>query len=391
MASGVFRDITKLSFDYVPEKLLHREEQWRKLWVMFEPVSQGGYSQNVLLVGSIGTGKTVTSKRFCTELSLNARKSGHNIEWTIVNCRQRNSEASTLLKMINYFDPNFPDRGFSSQELRKVLRKHIEKRGGHCIFVLDEVDALFRSGASDLVYFLSRLPEESDSLKNKVSLILISQRHVFDMLDMSALSTLKRTNVIEFGKYTKEQLFDIISARAELALVSGSYDDETTDLIADIASEWGDARFAIEMLEKSGMLANERMGDRIMTEDVRAAKAATYAFVTEERVEGVNEDQMLILLATARLLRNKAYTETSEVEKNYRIACEEHNTKPRAHTQFYSHVKELAGLGLLDIRSKKGSVAGMTNMITMLDIPADVMAQQIEVMLRARKKKRKSR
>ncbi len=389
MPSGVFRDISKLSFDYVPEKLLHREEQWRRLEVMFDPVAQGGYSQNVLLVGSIGTGKTVTSKRFCTELAFNARRHGRSIEWTIVNCRQRNSEASTLLKMINYFDPNFPDRGFSSQELRKVLRKHIEKRGDHCIFVLDEVDALFRSGASDLVYFLSRLPEESDTLKNKVSLILISQRHVFDMLDMSALSTFKRTNVIEFGKYTKEQLFDIISARAELALVSGTYDDEILDLIADIASEWGDARFAIEMLEKSGMLANERLGEGITTEDVRGAKAATYAFVTEERVAGLNQDQMLILLATARMLRNKAYAETSEVEKSYRIACEEHDVKPRAHTQFYSHVKDLAGLGLLDIRSKKGSVAGMTNMITMLDIPADVMSQQIEQLLRSKKSKKR--
>ncbi len=388
MSSGVFRDITKLSFDYVPEKLLHREEQWRKLEVMFEPVTQGGYSQNALIVGSIGTGKTVTSKRFCAELSMSARKAGKSIEWTIVNCRQRNSEASTLLKMINYFDPNFPDRGFSAQELRKVLRKHIEKRGGHCIFVLDEVDALFKSGASDLVYFLSRLPEESDTLKNRVSLILISQRHVFDLLDKSALSTFKRTNIIEFGKYTKEQLFDIISARADLALVSGSYDDGVLDMIADIASEWGDARFAIEMLEKSGMIANERSGEKIFTEDVRAAKAATYAFVTEERVAGLNRDQMLILLATARMLRNKAYTETSEVEKSYRIACEEHDTKPRAHTQFYSHVKELAGLGLLDIRSKKGSVAGMTNMITMLDVPADIMVQQIERMLSSSKKQK---
>lgn len=387
MSSGVFRDITKLSFDYVPETLLHREEQWRKLEVMFEPVVQGGYSQNVLLVGSIGTGKTVTSRRFCTELSLRARKSGRSIEWTIVNCRQRNSEASTLLKMISYFDANFPDRGFSAQELRKVLRRHIEKRGAHCVFVLDEVDALFRSGASDLIYFLSRLPEESDTLRNRVSLMLISQRHVFDMLDMSALSTFKRTNIIEFGKYTKQQLFDIVSARADLALVSGSYDDGILDMIAEIASEWGDARFAIEMLEKSGMLANERTGDRISTEDVRAAKAATHAFVTEERVAGLNRDQMLILLATARMLRNKAYTETSEVEKGYRIACEEYDTKPRAHTQFYSHVKELAGLGLLDIRSKKGSVAGMTNMITMLDVPADVMVQQLEQMLKATKKK----
>ena len=385
MPTGVFKDIGKLSFDYIPDRLPHREEQLHRLQVMFEPVQEGEYSQNVLLVGSIGTGKTVTSKSFCSDLSLRAAKAGRKIEWTVVNCRQRNSEVSTLLKMINYFDPNFPDRGFSSQELRKVLRRHIEKRQSHCVFVLDEVDALFRSGASDLVYFMSRLPEESDALKHRVSLILISQRHIFDLLDMSALSTFKRTNVIEFGKYTRKQLYDIISDRAGLALTSGAADDELLDLIAESASEWGDARFAIELLENSGMLANERMSERIGIEDVRAAKAATYSFVTEERVSGLGRQQMLILLAASRLLRTRAYAETADVEGTYRIVCEEYSERPRGHTQFYSHVKELAGLGLINLRSKKGITSGVTGMITLLDIPADIMANRLEEMLSSRK------
>lgn len=385
MPTGVFRDIGKLSFDYIPDRLPHREEQLHRLQVMFEPVQEGGYSQNALLVGSIGTGKTVTSKSFCTELSFRAAKAGRKIEWTTVNCRQRNSEVSTLLKLINHFDPNFPDRGFSSQELRKVLRRHIEKRQAHCLFVLDEVDALIRSGASDLVYFLSRLPEESDMLRHRVSLILISQRHIFELLDTSAMSTFKRTNVIEFGKYTRKQLYDILSARAELAIVSGAADEELIDLIAESASEWGDARFALELLENSGMLANERMATKIGIEDVRAAKAATYSFVTEERVSGLNRQQLLVLLAASRLLRTRAYAETAEVESGYRIACEEYSERPRAHTQFYSHVKELSDLGLIDLRSKKGGTSGVTGMITLLDIPADIMVNRLEEMLSSRK------
>ena len=381
MPTGVFKDISKLSFDYVPDRLPHREEQQRKLGVMFAPLIEEQFSQNALLVGSIGTGKTVTSKSFCSQLSLRAARAGRKIEWTVVNCRQRNSEVATLLKMINYFDPNFPDRGFSSQELRKVLRKHIEKRQSHCIFILDEVDALFRSGASDLVYFLSRLSEESDTLRNRVSIILISQRYVFDFLDMSSLSTFKRTNVIEFGKYTREQLFDILEARSEMALVNGAADDEVLGLISEIASEWGDARFAIELLEKSGMLANENGSSHIGIEDVRAAKAATYSYVTEERISGLGRQQMLVLLATSRILRNKAYAETAEVEKAYRIACEEHGEKYRAHTQFYSHVRELAGAGLIDLRTRRGSASGSSGMITLLDIPADIMAGRLEEML----------
>jgi len=384
--NGVFRDIGKLSFDYVPERLLHREEQLRRLQTMFEPVTRGNYSQNAMLVGSIGTGKTVTSRKFCTTLAMNARTLGTSIDWTIVNCRQRNSESSTLLKIINYFDPNFPDRGFSAQELRKVLRKHIEKRSAHCIFVLDEVDALFRGGASDLVYFLSRLPEESDALRNRVSLILISQRHLLDKIDMSALSTFKRTNVIEFGKYTKGQLFDIISARAQMALVPGAVNDDVLDLIAEIASEWGDARFAIELLEKGGMLANEREADAVSIEDIRAAKAATYPFVNEEKMGGLSRDHLLVLLGASRVLRSRAYADTGEVEKSYRVACEEYGDRPRQHTQFYQHIKDLSSMGLIEMKTRKAS-SSPGNMIAILDIPADMLERQIEGMLGPLKRK----
>jgi cell division control protein 6 len=381
MSQGVFKDISKLSFDYVPEKLPHRERQLHRLEMLFSPVIDNNYSQNAVLVGSVGTGKTVTSKRFCTELALRAGRQGKLIEWTIVNCRQRNSETATLLKLINYFDQNFPDRGFSAQELRRVLRKHIEKRQGHIIFIIDEADALLRANAGDLIYFLSRLSEESDSLRNKLSIILISQRHVLDMLDPAALSTFKRSNIIEFTKYTTEELYDILMARAEMALVAGSYSDEVIEAIAEAASEWGDARFAIELLEKSGMLANERGASSISVEDVRGAKAATYAYVTEEKILGLSKEQMLIMLSAARVLRNKAFAETAEIEKGYRVACEEFDEKPRARTQFYAHIKELAGLGLLEIRQKKGSVAGMANIITMPDVPADVMVSQLEKIL----------
>lgn len=384
MAQGIFKDISKLSFDYVPQRLPHREEQWRRLDTLFSPVLQGNYSQNAVLVGSVGTGKTVTSKRFCQELSLRASKEGRLIEWSIVNCRQRNSETSTLLKLINSFDPNFPDRGFSAQELRRVLRRHVERRQGHTIFILDEVDALVKADAADLIYFLSRLSEESDALRNKVSLILISQRHMLDQLDSAALSTFKRTNTVEFSKYTTRELFDILLDRAEIALEAGTYDEEVIEEIAEAASEWGDARFAIEMLEKSGMLAMEQMQAHISVEHVRAAKASTYAYVTEERIAGLSREQMLIMLSAARVLKNKAYAETSEIEKGYRVACEEYGERPRAHTQFYAHVRELADLGFIEIRQKKGNVAGMVNVIAMTDVPADIMAKQLEHVLSGR-------
>ena len=63
----VLKDPSKLSFDYVPERLVHREKQMDRLWMLFRPVLEGA-SQTAFLIGNVGTGKTATSKRFCLDL-----------------------------------------------------------------------------------------------------------------------------------------------------------------------------------------------------------------------------------------------------------------------------------------------------------------------------------
>ncbi len=129
-SSRVFRDASKLSFDYVPDRLVHREAQLAKLWMLFRPVLEQGVSQSAFLIGPVGTGKTATSKRFCLDLVEEAQSKEKAMDFVIVNCRQRNSESSVLLRLVTHFDEHFPDRGFSSAEMLRSLRKHIEKQIG---------------------------------------------------------------------------------------------------------------------------------------------------------------------------------------------------------------------------------------------------------------------
>ena len=72
----LFKDQSKLSFDYVPDKLCHREEQLERLEMLFRPVLDGSMSQTAFLIGSVGTGKTATSKRFCLDLMKAAQEKG---------------------------------------------------------------------------------------------------------------------------------------------------------------------------------------------------------------------------------------------------------------------------------------------------------------------------
>jgi len=383
IGKSVFKDQRTLSFDYVPQKLIHRDAQMKRLAMIYRPVVESNVSQNAVLIGSVGTGKTATAKRFCMDLKEFGEKQQKAIDWTLVNCRQRNSESAVVLQIVNHFQPNFPDRGFSITEMLRILRKDLEKRKVHLVVVLDEADVLLKKAGPDIIYKFTRFGEEKVDSKELVSVILVSQKNVFDLLDTASASTFKRTNLVEFGKYSCEELRDVVDQRARLALHEGAIDADPIDLIAEVSSEWGDARFAIEILEKAGMLADEEGAGKVTVEHVRGAKAEAYSSITESKLVGLDKHQKLVLLAIARASKGKAYITTKDAESGYAVACEEYDEKPRAHTAFWGLMKDLDTLGVVSAKKSGPGISGKTTVITLLDIPAKVLEGKVLQMLDA--------
>ena len=379
---SVIKEINMLDFDYVPEELLYRDEQLRFLAQMFKPVLSG-IAQNVVIKGPVGTGKTVIAKKFCKELVKLARGQGKIIEYVHINCRKRSTDAMVLLGILNHFDSRFPDRGFSVQEMLQVLRKQLQKRDAQLLVVLDEADALLKKGASNLVYSLTRFSDESSMDKTPISLILISQKDVLSMLDSSSLSTFKRSNVLSLDKYTRDELYSIVQQRVELAFNSGVVHEDCVDLIADISSEWGDARFAIELLWKAGIAADHNHVQMVTPEHVRAAKAETYSVVTESKLRNLERHQLLTLQAIAKRLKidGTAYVNTGDAEKTYAVMCEEHSEKARTHTMFWNYLKAVENAGFINIKLSGKGHLGTTQLISLPDIPANVVQDKVEELL----------
>lgn len=382
LSSSVIKNIKTLDFDYIPDDLPHREEQLRFLAQMFKPLLSK-ISQNVIIRGSVGTGKTVIAKKFCTSLISIARRQGLVVEYVHINCRKRSTDAMALLGMLNHFDPRFPDRGFSVQEMIEVLRKQLQKRDAHLLIVLDEADALLKKSGSNLVYALTRFSDESSRDKIPISLLLISQKDVLPMLDSSALSTFKRSNVLVLNKYTRKELFDIIKQRIDLSFHKNTVDSDCIDLISDIAAEWGDARFAIELLWKSGIAADHQHVQTVVPEHVRAAKAETYSVVTESKLLNLERHHLLTLQAIAKRLKidGTAYVKTGDAEKTYAITCEEYDEKPRSHTMFWSYLKDIESSGFISIKPSGKGHLGTTQLISLPDIPAEIVSKKVEEIL----------
>jgi len=383
LSSSVIKDLSKLDFDFVPEKLPHRTEQLRMLSQMFKPLLSG-MAQNAIIKGPVGTGKTVMTKKFCTSLKTVARKQGRIIEYVHINCRKRSTDAMVMLGVLNHFDPRFPDRGFSVQEMLQVLKKQLTKHDAQLLLVLDEADALLKKTGSNLIYSLTRFADETLTENNPISVIMISQKDITHFLEDAALSTFKRNNVISLDKYGRDGLFDIVNQRILLAFHNETVSDDSASLIADIASEWGDARFAIELLWKAGICADQKHIKRVVPEHVRAAKAETYSIVTETKLQNLGKHQLLALLSVAKKLKKeeKAYVNTGEVEKTYAITCEEYDEEPRGHTMFWNYLKNIEDAGFITIKLSGKGQLGTTQFISLPDIPAEVLNEKLEELLR---------
>lgn len=377
LGRSVVKNHQPLTFEFVPKELPHREEQFKQISAIFAPLVSSGLAAHVRFRGPVGSGKTVTAKRFAETAREVARDKGRSLDYVHVNCRRRNSEGAVLLHVIRKFDPGFPDRGFSVPEMLTILQKHLQMKAVNLIMILDEANYLLEKQKIDLIYQLTRFNEEGGSNWN-VSLILISQVDLGQWLDQASQSTLKRTTVCDFKRYAAPELADILRQRVELALHPGSITDEVIKEIASIAAKkYGDARFAIDLLGAAAGTADTRKSDAITVEHVRFANAQTYATVERDKVADLNRQQRLVLLAAARALKRVERVTSGDLYKTYSVVCEEYSEEARKSTQFWKYLNELESRGLLELDKAKDGVAHQS-FVSLQEVEAEYLIGFVE-------------
>ncbi len=374
----IIKDGMKLSFDYVPSKLIGREKQMGMLSMIFRSVIDDGRSETAYVTGSVGTGKTSTVKRFCMDMAEYAAKNNIGLDYIHINCRQSNTDSMVMAQCIRHFDEKYPDKGFSAEVMLKDFRSHVLKSKKRMVIVLDEVNSLIRSGNDDLIYQLSRVGEELSGQTISVSLILISQEYVLDRIDVASLSTFKRANTIRFDKYTRNQLRDIVSARVEEAMVGGTVTEEAIDAITDMSADVGDARMAIDILDKAARLAEMRPKSVVTPDDVAAVSDMVSSVVNATRLETLGKNELFTLLAFARATRTRPNVTMAEAEKTYAIVCEEYDVPARKHTQFFGYTDTLVKDNLLACRTAD---EGKAKVYSIQDIPPKQMCKKLEELI----------
>jgi len=252
----LLRNPQKLSYSYFPDPV-GRQAECNRLRTCLQPLTKNQPPQDCWLHGPVGTGKTTCARHVLNDLDQSAK-----IDTTYVNCKEHNSMQALLTEIVSGADLFTPRRGWSTDEKLQQLRSMLET---NLVVALDEFDCLDNPG--DVAY---RLKTCADQHRQYLALVCLSTTPP-DQVGMSnrGLSRLEYHG-IEFEPYTKQELEEILTDRAQDAFCDGAVSPDALLLIADrvanqIETGRGDVRRALTLLRCAGQRA-EREGASTVTE-----------------------------------------------------------------------------------------------------------------------------
>ena len=385
-ARQIFRNREFLRHTYVPDRLLHRDEQVRQLARILAAPLRGETPSNILVYGKPGTGKTATVRYVGRELE--AASSGAPLRTSVVylNCEIVNTHyrvlaslAEGLLERMNNGPnrtdlPRIPKTGWPVDEVYRTLLKILEMDGGLHVVVLDEIDKLVRRDGGDVLYSLTRINLELR--KAKTCLIGISNNLNFmDLLDARVRSSLGGEEVI-FPPYNAKQLSDILEERASMSFCDGVVADGVIPLCAAYAArEHGDARRALDLLRVAGETAEAEGAEQVTVEHVRKAHERLEQDHMVEIIRTLPLQSKLVLLAVSLLAqRGPRPVISGEVYECYRDVCHRTGMEPLTRRRVSDLISELDLLGIIDAKIVNKGRYGRTKEVKLNVHPLQVQA-----------------
>ncbi len=306
---------------YVPDNLLHRDREIKRINGFYSDSYEDQYGINCLVHGITGVGMTVFSRYFLTRLV-----------------------PSKFDALTVYVDAEHKD----TLEIVSELNDKIHRKANRSITVAFDLDVLwmqFKRTASKVdkraVFVIDNIDKTNEDIYSKVaqlskeikaSTIGVLNSHDYRMLTKSPATSMAYDLEIPLDTYTQSQLYDIVRMRVEDTFPL-TLTDEVIRYLTDIVCEFDASRpkTSIEALKTLWPLSKQ--GKEIDSDVVRAAtsKIAEYAYDQDylDVVETVSMNDYMTLLVLEALAehlvhyKQETYIDRQTLDENVAIKCEE--------------------------------------------------------------------
>lgn len=354
----IFKDKKPLDHRYLPEKLVHRDEQITEIAKYWVDALNNVTPSNVTLYGKTGTGKTAASKFAREQLIDAASNKDVFVKVEYIRCTDYTTEYQVIAQLCQKLGRDVPNRGWTKGEVvntfRDIFKTNAFGKKLMLIVILDEIDILLDKDGDGILYTLTRT--------DNVSVLSISNYLDFKNLIKSRVTSSLNDKEIVFPPYGADQLVDILQERAELAFNKDVIESDVIPLCSAMAAkEEGDARYALDLLKNAGELAFDENSKKVTSEHVRKAKDRIEHNKVTDIISTLPLQQQRVLEAILNLTKEneeitsgKLYDEYSEISKKDAVT----------YRRIFDFINELELLGIISTNTiSRGRGKGRTNII----------------------------
>jgi cell division control protein 6 len=377
----IFANKDALRESYQPDRIQERDEEIDAYMDALQPVIDGWEPNNIFLYGNTGVGKTAVTEYLLDRLREDARDYDDiDLSVLTLNCKPLSSSYQVAVELVNELRPDggeISTTGYPQQTVFNKLYEEIDAVGGTVLLVLDEIDSIGEK--DELLYELPRARSKGDLTEAKVGIIGISNDFKFrDQLDPRVQDTLCERE-LQFPPYNAQELANILSSRAEIALREDVYDDAVVRLCAALAAkDRGSARQALDLLLLAGEQAQNNGDDFLAEHHVEQAQHELERERVEEGIRQLTQHGHLALLSVVSLARAGRTPERSRViYDRYLDVCDAMGVDSLAQRSVHNHLSDLRMLGILTARENRSGSRGNFYSYE-LDVPLESASRALE-------------
>ena len=336
----LFRDESVFTPGYVPKDFMHRDAQLQEIRLSLKPGLRGVNPINTLVQGPPGTGKTTAVKFVYSEIAETSKK----LATVYVNCEDFSTPYAVFARIyetVHGISP--PSTGKPLEDVKESIFTKLKRDGRSIIVALDEIDRLAAERNIDRV-IIDLLKAHSTYGYDRIGIMgITTDETLMANLDEKSRSVYNPTR-IEFGRYTKDEIKDILENRAKYGFYDGVLSERLLAEIAGRTYERGDVRFGIDLMRRSALLAEKDSSREIKKRHVDEAIKALPGIQKKEATDTITEEEKLLL----DLIKAGPGEMSGRYYKTFR-------DKPGCGVKRYNEIiGKLEGLGLIKTEYKQG-------------------------------------